>query len=169
MTTFLVAVIIWVSCSIKTQGLRGLLREIASTALCFAGFLWLLLCKTVLEQSIPLHADEPHKWRVLTALHGTIWTMPCSMMAISLGFLVFKRRALHGLELWIPTLAMGYVGFIIHLCWIGGHGWEEFQYCLQLPELAVRNGISLAKITPEIIRMSWMDWKYSARWMDNDV
>lgn len=125
MTTFLVAVIIWISCTINTQGLRGLLREIASTARYFVEFLWVYLCKTVLEQSIPLHADDRPKWRVLTALHGTLGTMTCSMIVISLAFAVFKRRVLHGLALWIPTLLMGYVGFIIHLYWIGGHGWEK--------------------------------------------
>ena len=167
LTIFLISIIIWFSCDVRTLGVRRFLLDVGPQALSFAVIFLGVFCILFFEQCIPLYSDEPPKWRVLTSLDSSIWTMAYSGTALALCAMVFRQRVLHGLEFWLPTLVMGYVGFIVKLYCIDGFGWDEFRYCLQLPKATIVNGILLAKKTPELIRLVWMHSKYSAYRMDS--
>ena len=168
-TIGLASVILWVSSTLYLRGVRGLFIDLVLQLLEWVVSTFFIFGFFVFNKAVPNYTDEPVKLNVLSSLRIGIWTTIFTLLAVFWGFIIIRRRRELGLRLWLPGFAIGWLAFAIQLYLVGGYGWDEFRYALQLPRITVLNGIILAKKIPKAIWFLRMEERYSSYTADEAI
>lgn len=161
--------ILWVAATLQLRGVRGLFIDLGLQLLEWVVFMFFLFALFAFNEAVSNYTDEPVKWNILSSLRIGIWTTIFTLLAIFWGFIIIRRRRERGLKLWLPGFAIGWLAFAIQLYLVGGYGWDEFRYALQLPRITVLNGIILAKKIPKAIWFLRMEERYSSYTADEAI